>query len=347
MARRAFIIGGTGQIGIAIAADLLAAGWEVRIGARGNRTPPARLVAGGASFVPVDRDQPGALARALAGGADAVIDTAAYGPAQGRQLLNIQDDVGALIVISSSSVYRDGEGRTLDEAAHNGFPAFPAPIREDQATVDPGDATYSTRKVALERLLLDAATVPVTILRPAAVHGLGSSHPREWWFVKRMLDRRPVIPLAYQGRSRFHTSSALNIAALTRIALDRPATRLLNIADPQPLTVAEIGALIGKHMGYSGSFANVPTEGYPAPVGGSPWSVQRDFLLDVSAARALGYRPVTDYAGTIGAICDALNRFKGSDDWRRLFPGLAAYPRDLFDYAAEDAALSSGICPAA
>jgi hypothetical protein len=43
-----------------------------------------------------------------------------------------------------------------------------------------------------------------------------NEQPREWWFVKCILDHQPSIPLAYEGRSRFHTSSALNIAELTR-----------------------------------------------------------------------------------------------------------------------------------
>lgn len=30
----------------------------------------------------------------------------------------------------------------------------------------------------MERVLLDAATVPATVLRPCAVHGPGSSHAR-------------------------------------------------------------------------------------------------------------------------------------------------------------------------
>ena len=42
------------------------------------------------------------------------------------------------VVISSSSVYRDEKGRTLDEAEKNGFPDLPEPIQETQPTVAPG-----------------------------------------------------------------------------------------------------------------------------------------------------------------------------------------------------------------
>jgi nucleoside-diphosphate-sugar epimerase len=148
-----------------------------------------------------------------------LIDATAYNTDHVGQLIAVQGSVGHFIVVSSASVYRDGLGRTLDEASQTGFPELPDPIPETHPTVDPGPATYSTRKVALERHLLDEATAPVTVLRPCAIYGIGSRHPREWWFVKRILDRRPAIPMAYRGASRFHTSSVANIAALIRVAV--------------------------------------------------------------------------------------------------------------------------------
>jgi hypothetical protein len=80
--------------------------------------------------------------------------------------------------------------------------------------------------------LLDHASAPITVLRPCAIHGLNSRHPRERWFVKRMLDRRPTIPLAYRGTSRFHPSAAANIAALVCVATETLGSHVLNIADP-------------------------------------------------------------------------------------------------------------------
>ena len=78
----------------------------------------------------------------------------------------------------------------------------------------------------MEQLLLGAgATLPVTVLRPGAITGPGSVHPRELWFVQRALDDRPVQFLAHKRRSRFHTSSTPNIAELVRLAADRPGTR--------------------------------------------------------------------------------------------------------------------------
>ncbi len=184
-------------------------------------TFPTRPLGFDAKAVVLDRGQPGALAKAIGDGADAVIDTVAYDTTHAEQLLSIAGSVGQFVVISSSSVYRDAMGRSLDEARENGFPDLPDRMTEDQPTVEPGPQNYSTMKVALERRLLDDAERPVAILRPAAIHGTHSTHPREWWFVKRMLEGREVIPLCFNGRSRFHTTAAANIAEVAVHALER------------------------------------------------------------------------------------------------------------------------------
>ena len=145
--------------------------------------------------------------------------------------------------------------------------------------------------------MLDGAAIPLTILRPGAVSGIGSAHAREWWFVKRIRDRRPAILLAYGGRSRFHTASVANIAALIRLAAGLAGKRILNIADPEALPVKAIAAEIASACGYSGRLVALPdVDVYPPPIGRSPWSVQHPFVLDMRAATALGYRAETGYA---------------------------------------------------
>lgn len=337
MARHAFVVGGTGQIGRAATIELLNRGWRVTLTSRGKRPADNDLVVRGARLITLDREQPSALATALADGSDAVIDTIAYTEAHADQLLDVQSDVGVFVVVSSASVYRDGDGRTLNQAGELGCPVFPEPITEAQATVDPGPQTYSTRKVALERRLLDRAAKPVTILRPCAIHGICTVHPREWWFVKRMLDGRKVIPVAYRGQSRFHTSAAANIAKLAGVVLDHPATRILNSADPEALTVAEIGAAIAAHMKYERSILplDIGNDNGHDGIGDTPWSAPRPFVLNTAATDALGYRPATTYESAVGEVCDWLVANHGRD-WRADFPVLAGYPVDLFDYAAED-----------
>jgi nucleoside-diphosphate-sugar epimerase len=328
MTRTALIIGGNGQIGRATAAALLAAGWRV-ISAQRAASPN---MAQGITSIALDRDAPDALARAVAGGVDVVIDTIAYDDVHARQLLEIESDVGAFVVISSASVYADYRGRTLDEAQSGGFPHLPEPIGEDQPTVLPGPKTYSTRKVALEQTLLQTARRPVTILRPCAIHGDGSRQPREWFFVRRVLDDRREIPLAFNGQSRFHTSATVNIAELIRFVLDAPATLVLNAADPESLTALQIGEAVAAVYNHTWRF--IPIEGPPVNgVGAHPWCVRHPFIVDMARAMTLGYRPVAQYQDVVGAACHSAQTMSAAG------MAMPAYIEAMFDYAAEDAFL--------
>jgi nucleoside-diphosphate-sugar epimerase len=332
MARTALIIGGSGQIGQAAARRLLAGGWAVTTAQQHPENLPADLTARGVRALALDRQATGALAAlvAAAGGFDAVIDTVAFDDLHAGQLLEIQADVGALVVISSGSVYRDEDGRTLDEAAQTGFPRFPVPITEDQPTVTPGDANYSTRKALLEQTLLQRATVPVAILRAGAIYGPGSRHPREWWFVKRILDGRRRVPLAYDGQSRFHGSATANLAELALAAIEARRTLVLNAADPRALTVQAMGAAIAAAYGADLEFA--PFRGPPkGPVGSHPWAVAGPVVFDMARAEAIGYRPVTRYEDAIGEACRSAEAAAAAGV---AFPD---YIDALFDYATEDA----------
>jgi len=332
VAKTALIVGGSGQIGRATATALTADGWLVVCA---QRNPPAHGQANPAvEHIAFDRDQPGALARAVARGVDALIDTVAYDERHARQLLEVEADVGALVVISSASVYRDAAGRSLDEARETGFPRFPAAIDEDQPTVAPGPQTYSTRKVALEQTLLQNSRRPVAILRPGAIHGEGSGHCREWFFVRRILDGRRVVPLAYGGESLFHTSATINVAALITMVLETPVTAVLHAADPAALTVTQIGEAIARV--YSYDWRLIPMPGPPTGgVGGSPWAVPHPIVLSTDRAVALGYRPRATYEDAVGAACRSAQALAAAG------AAFSDYLLKLFDYASEDGYLSA------
>src|SRR5690349_20990371 len=129
MSRSAFIIGGTGQIGIAAAAELLRAGWQVTCSHTGRGEP--QNVPAGASLAVVKRQDTAALSAAI-GTADLVIDTMAFTGKDADQLAGLSGQYGQLCVISTASVYSDGQGRSLDEAGTTGFPEYPVPIPETQ-----------------------------------------------------------------------------------------------------------------------------------------------------------------------------------------------------------------------
>ena len=181
--------------------------------------------------------------------------------AHAKQLLGL--DTGALIAISSASVYADEQGRTLDEAEGvDDFPELPVPIPETQATVEPGDGTYSTKKVALERILLENGEVPAAIVRPCAIYGRGDRMGREWHFVKRALDGRPHVILTSSGAGRFHTTASENIGELVRLLAAQPArSGAYNCGDPDPPSVLEIARATAAAAGHSFDEVLLPETG--------------------------------------------------------------------------------------
>jgi nucleoside-diphosphate-sugar epimerase len=226
-------------------------------------------------------------------GADVLIDLIAYDANDAEQLLSIVSAVGSLIAVSSASVYRDEAGRSLDEATdEETFPHFPVPINEEQPTVEPGEATYSRQKVAMERTLLERAPIPVTIIRPCAIHGPGTQHAREWYFLKRVLDDRKVVIHSFRGESIFDTTSVSNLAELMRLAAERPGTRVLNCGDPDPPNVLRIARAVWQTVGRIATEVLV-AGGPPAPnVGESPWTAPRPTVLDMAKATSeVGYAP--------------------------------------------------------
>jgi nucleoside-diphosphate-sugar epimerase len=332
----ALVFGGSGQLGFAVANHLLDQGWSCHVVTRDKRSLSPPLLRKGA--LPIDgTDRPRADILEEAGQTfDAVFDPTTYKPADAADLLSAQSRFGSMVVVSSSSVYADAEGRTLDEAHQNGFPIFSGAISEENKTVPAGPQTYSTQKIAMENAILESAQ-PATILRPCAIYGKFARHPREWWFVKRALDGRTRIPIAFKAESRFHTSSANSIATLTGLCMEQPATRILNVADPEPLTVGQIASAIGNAVGTEFDLLafDGPAES-PAYAGSTPWSVERPFYLNTERAKELGWDGGAPYEQEVEAVCNWLVDIARSADWRDHFIKFLEYGRDLFDYVAED-----------
>ncbi|WP_329054918.1 NAD(P)-dependent oxidoreductase [Streptomyces violaceus] len=338
---RAVVIGATGQIGRVAVGALARDGWEVtavsRAGGRHPRWPD------GVQAVRADREDDAALSAAVGDGCDVLVDMVAFDAGHARQLTGLAGRVGSAVVISSVSVYEDDRGRGFDtQNEPGGFPEYPLPLTEAQRTVRPGDASYSTRKAALERELLAAGDrLPTTLLRAGAIHGAYCRTPRELYVVKRNLDGRRRRVLAYGGESRFHPVSVHTIAELIRLAAARPGARVLNAVDPDAPTVARIAAEIDAVMGVRTE--DVLVDGPPpaSGVGETPWSVPVPVVCDMSAAeRELGYRPVVRYADTLPETIAWIEERLAGRDWREAYPKMVQAYGDLFDYAAEDAWLA-------
>jgi nucleoside-diphosphate-sugar epimerase len=321
------------MIGRAAARNLAVHGWEVVAVSRSGGLPDG-LAELGVEAASADRDDDTQLRGVLGAGADVVLDTVAYGREHGEQLNRLEGLAGSLVVISSASVYADDQGRALDGEGE--FPVLPNPIPETQRTAEPGDATYSTRKAALEQVLL-AGPVPSTLVRAGAIHGPGAKLPRELHFVKRARDGRRRVALAANGESRFHTTSVGNLAELIRLSAEQPGDRALNCGDPEPPTTLEICRAVGAALGHEFEPVLFPEQADERPGLDSPWAVPRPFVVSMAKAeQEIGYRPVTAYPEAVRETCAwVAAELEGGRSWD------GTYLEGMLDYAAEDEALAT------
>jgi nucleoside-diphosphate-sugar epimerase len=345
---KAIVLGGNGLVGSAAARRLAAGGWEVAATGRAAARFPQPLRDAGVRFIESDRYDAGDLRHVLSSGADVVVDCVGYTADHARMLLPHQQSIGSLVFISSKAVYVDDHGRHSNSAEP---PDFGAPVSEGQATMAPSDIDYNSRegyganKVAAEHVLLESA-MAVTVLRPSRVHGVGGTRPREWVFAKRVLDGRPVVLLA-GGRGVNHPTAAVNLAALIEFCAARPATRILNSADPDAPDGLSISRIIAAQLGHRWREVllddNAPDDGTTTGnLGDHPWNTLPPFVLDTSAAQRLGFTPVGSYAETVAAEIDWLAAAARSGDAAGVLPPADdPYFQPFFDYASEDAWLDS------
>jgi len=330
--KTAAVIGVGGMVGRAVARALEAHGYSVR-GAQRRAAPIQGLVTAS-----LDREDTASL-RAFSAGADVLVDVVAYDASHGRQLAELASDVGGIVVISTGSVYADGQGRSFDvTTGDHDYPSFPVPIDESQPMIAAGDG-YGARKAALERVVSSITAAPVTILRAAAVHGPYATRLREWYFIKRSLDRRPHVVFARGGRSVFSTIAADNLAELVALAAEQPGHRVLNAADA-PLTISEMATIAFQALETDVRILHFegPKRGL---LGNNPWDAAHPFVQAADRARTeLGYAPIVDYAESVLRERDwVLAEIAGGRDWGELFPSvIERHGRGgWFPYELEDA----------
>jgi len=337
------VLGVNGTVGRAVAAELARAGWVVRGTGRSRDRFPGALASAGVSFGLSDRRDHRALAQVIGEGTDVVVDCLCYTAAQAEQLLEHRERIGSAIVVSSKAVYVDDVGNHSNSEQP---PRFEVPVREDQPVMEPdfsgeynSRAGYGANKVAAERVLLDAG-LPVTILRPSRIHGPGSSRPREWFFVRRVLDGRTRIALAHGGRTANHPTGATNLAALAAACAANPGRRVLNVADPDRPTAADIALAVADACGSRLDIVELP-HGAPPEMGSNPWANWPPFFLDTSASRALrDYHPVP-YPSAVG---EQVRWLLSLDAASRKSLNADPYFTGLFDYDLDDQALAVYPC---
>lgn len=327
------------MVGRATAHRLLAAGWEVDVTGRETTHVPAELESLGVAFLPVNRDSPSDLSTAMGGGVDLLVDCICYTSADATTLLPLARDATSTVMISSKAVYVDASGNHLNSIV---AARFDGPVHESQSTMTPRDSDYTTRegyganKVAAERVLLDSG-LPVTVIRPSKIHGAGARRPREWFFVKRALDRRRVVFLANLGNGVDHTSAAVNLAALIDVVAAAPGTRILNSADPDAPSGLEISRAIARI--FDQEWDEVLLEGsVNGTLGKHPWDAPYPIVLDMTKAVELGYEAVGTFEETVITEVEWLVPLVSEGEFGVELPVSLddSFFDGLFDYGAED-----------
>jgi nucleoside-diphosphate-sugar epimerase len=331
------------MIGRATARRLTNAGWEVDVTGRDPAHFPQASAEAGVRFHAADRADTARLREVLGEGADLLVDCVCCTAADARALLPLAEHARSTVLISSKGVYADAAGNHSNSDTP---PDFGGPISESQPTVPPSSGLdphsregYGPNKVAAEQVALDSG-LPISVLRPSKMHGAGTTRPREWVFVKRVLDRRPAVLLAGRGAGIDHPTAAANTAALIETVAQRPGARILNSADPDAPTALEIARTIARQLGHSWSEVLLEESAEPG-LGWTPWDAPHPIVLDTTASLELGYKPVGDYAATVAEEVDWLfDAFRAGDPDRVLPAADDRFFAQYFDYAAEDAYLA-------
>jgi len=97
------------------------------------------------------------------------------------------------------------------------------PVRFSRRSGRRSPGTPHTRRRRRARADAAARSLPATLIVPAPSTDRGRE-PRELFFVKRAVDGRRRVALAWRGESRFNTASVANLAELIRLAARSRAT---------------------------------------------------------------------------------------------------------------------------
>lgn len=234
---------------------------------------PTELGALGGEFRAVDRADATALRAAVGEGTDLLVDCLCFTGADARSLLPLATHATSTVLISGRAVYIDAAGNHVNSSTP---PRFSGPISETNPTMAPRDDIdyrsregYGANKVAAELVALESG-LPISVLRPSQIHGVGASPAREWAVVKRVLDGRTALLLARRGAGVVHTTAAANLAALIETVAERPGTRVLNCADPDAPSVREICRAIAGHLGHEWEEVVLLDDTAPAGLGTTP-----------------------------------------------------------------------------
>jgi 2'-hydroxyisoflavone reductase len=221
MGQMILVLGGTRFLGRHIVEALAAGGHRVVCFHRGESS--AELPAG------VEErfgDRNADLAAVSADAWDAIVDVAAYDPAQLERSLGLR--CKRYLFISTVSVYRDFSrpGITEDSPVYESFDA------SDEVQV------YGGNKAACERLINERFKERATILRPGLIAGPWDYTGRFTYWCERAVRGGDFIAPAPAG-ARVQFVDARDVSRFAALALERNISGTFNVVGPQDATTME------------------------------------------------------------------------------------------------------------
>jgi nucleoside-diphosphate-sugar epimerase len=336
---RILMIGGTRFIGPYVVRRLADAGHSVTLFNRGETTTdlPATVdrIRGNR------RDLPSFIAEFRAAAPDVVLDLIPFTEEEARTFVNVFKGLARrVVVISSADVYR-AYGHLL--RLETGVPG-PVPLDEDaplRESLYPhraqaegkDDYKYYYDKTLVERVVMNDADLPATVLRLPATYGAGDPQHRLFGYLKRMDDGRSTIMLEEnQARWRWTRGYVENVAESIVLAVtnERAANRIYNVGETDALTEADWVRAIGQAAGWDGEVVTVPQDFIPSHLATGA-DYEHHLFTDTSRIRAeLGFDERVSRE-------EALRR---TVSWERANPPAKVFPAEI-EYAAEDAALAT------
>lgn len=325
---RALVIGGTGPTGPLVIKALRDRGYAVSMLNRGGRPLPAELA--DIELIRADPHFTESLVPALAGRRFDVV-LAMYGRL--RLMPEVLRECTDRVISVGGTAYADQGGRPATE--------------DDSRAVE----NRIVARIVETEDVLDAAhhrgDFNLTHFRYPLLWGPRQLAPREWSIVRRVLDRRPFIPVANGGLTLESRCFVSNAAHAVTLGLDDPVTssgRTYNVADmtnpPDYQRVADLCRALGAP---DTGLLNLPAEA-TGPAGF--WGVGRDLdfasegrpprtshqLVDTSRIqRELGYVDAVTYEQAVELTARHYCEHpleSGGDVEEAL--------SDPFDYGAED-----------
>lgn len=224
---KAFLTGGTGYVGGAVASELARRGHAIRALVRSPGSAQ-ELRERGAELVPGDITRPESLAGA-AEGCDAAIHLVGIIREKGRYTFE--------------SVHVQGTAHVLEAARSAGVRKF---VQMSALGAKPQGTAYQRTKFEGEERVRRSG-LPHAILRPSIIFGRGSPVVRMWL---RMVRWSPVVPVLGDGRYRLQLVYVGDVAAAFVRAAEREDLQgTFEVAGPEKLTYDETLEAVADAMG--------------------------------------------------------------------------------------------------